>query len=154
MHQSDCQPRLLKQFGALRDGFSQENIVGRYWPLIVLTRWALTITIMIFLRDYYAQQIQCLLLISLLNWITILFTSPLKTRADNFMQGLNELMISAYLYQLIMLSDLNPGQAAKNIIAWVLLSTVIASILSGILKACYDVYQIRRNRIALKRPTA
>lgn len=119
----------------------------------MLTRWALTITIMVFLRDYYSQQIQILLVISLANWMTIVLASPFKSTADNFTQGLNELMISAYLYQLIMLSDLNPGHTLKGSIAWLLLSTVSANILSSIVKAGYDVYQIRRKRqpINLKR---
>ena len=65
---------------------------------------------------------------------------------NNWMQTLNEALISAYLYQLIMLSDLNPLEDHKANIGWLLMSTILLNTLASVIKAGYDVYQTRKRR--------
>ena len=55
----------LTRFGELHDPkISDKGTVGKYWGIIKLGRWVITLLIMVFLRDYYALQIMCLLFIS------------------------------------------------------------------------------------------
>ena len=53
-------------YGAIMVGLDSNKIAGRYWNPIYLIRWALTITIMVFLNKHSAAQIIVLLVISVI----------------------------------------------------------------------------------------
>ena len=39
-------------YGALTEGLNTNTRVGRYWTVLILSRWVLTLVIMVVLRDY------------------------------------------------------------------------------------------------------
>lgn len=72
------------------------------------------------------------------------------------MQGINEAMISFYLYELIMISDFNPDKEDfKSSIGWALLSTIFFNIAASLIKTCYSIFlnckRLQRKRSYLKK---
>lgn len=51
---------------SLLQGLSKKGTISVYWNLLILTRWTLTIAVIVYLRNYPGFQIQSLLILSLL----------------------------------------------------------------------------------------
>ena len=69
-------------YGALIEGLDNYTIAGRYWNPLNLIRWALTITIMIFLNQHNAAQILVLLVVSVIFQIIIIISNPMTDKRD------------------------------------------------------------------------
>ena len=94
---------------SLTQGLSLDgSFCGTYWNVIQLTRWSATSVILVVLRDYCSLQLMILLALSMMIQILVLATYPLKTKSDNWNLLFNEIMVSAYLYVLLSLTDFNP----------------------------------------------
>ena len=52
------------KYGTLTEGVNTGSIVGKYWNVIVLVRWSVTIIILVVLRDIPEWQIMYLLMVS------------------------------------------------------------------------------------------
>jgi Fe2+ transport system protein B len=89
----------------LVDGLNLKNNIGVYWNLLILIRWSLTNTILIILRDHNYGQILCLLVFSLVYQVLMVFGKPYNDKIENQISLFNEVMVSAYLYVLMMLTD-------------------------------------------------
>jgi hypothetical protein len=69
-------------YGAIMEGLDSDTIAGRYWNPLNLIRWALTITIMVFLNQHSASQIIILLVISVIFQIIIVISNPMSDKLD------------------------------------------------------------------------
>ena len=83
---------------------SSESIVF-FWRPLILLRQALTIIILVILRNNPALQILILLILSVLSQIMIFKYQPYDSRLTNVVTFINELAVSVYLYLSILLSD-------------------------------------------------
>jgi len=43
----------MKKYGELKSDDFKPSIIGSYWKVIVTLRWAVTLLIMVFVRDHY-----------------------------------------------------------------------------------------------------
>lgn len=96
-----------EKYGAIIDGLTLSGFVGKYWYLLVLTRWSVVSVILVALRDFSTFQIQLNILLSWFFQFIILRGKPLANKLENSMLIFNELMVSTYLYVLISLTDYN-----------------------------------------------
>lgn len=65
----------------------------------------LTSIILVFLKDYYAIQLQLMILLSLLAQLALGFGKPNEFKSDNMIAFLIEISTSIYLYVLLLLTD-------------------------------------------------
>jgi len=70
-----------------------------------LIRWALTIVIMVFLKENCVAQILDLLLISVIFQILLAIENPMIEKSDRRLTWMIEASVSIYLYVLLSLTD-------------------------------------------------
>ena len=63
---------------------------------------------------------------------------PFVRQVDNYLQLMNEAMISCYLYLLMMLTDYNSVNPFKDLIAWIMLGSIFFNISVNLFKALFD----------------
>ena len=68
-----------------------------------------TIIILVLLREYPCQELQCLIFLSQLMQIFLVQARPFPTKAEERMNLFNEVLVSLYLYGYILLSDFTYG---------------------------------------------
>jgi hypothetical protein len=108
------------------------------------------------LRDHYEFQIGLLLIISCLYQVLILVLQPLEGGPlENRLALFNELMVSSYLYLLILLSDFNYEDAFREEAGWGLLAVIFLSCFVNLGKFSFKVIvegkQACRRRLAMRR---
>ena len=69
-------------YGAIIDGLNSNTKAGRYWNPLNLTRWGLTIAIMVFLNQKSVAQIFLLLVVSVIVQIIIIISNPMTEKCD------------------------------------------------------------------------
>ncbi len=100
-----------KNYAIFKVGLKEStHWVTVYWRLLILVRWTLTNLIMIGVKDYNEFQIATLLAISVFFQILLIQGAPFENPKENKVQLFIELLISAYLYVLICLTNLNLEQ--------------------------------------------
>ena len=104
-----------------------------------MTRWVVTLLIMVLLRDYYAIQIMCLLFLSIMSSTLLVRGRPFLKPLDNYMQILNEAMICTYLYIMLILTEFNTEITFKDQIGWCLLGTIFLNVSANLLKALFVI---------------
>jgi hypothetical protein len=82
-----------------------KSLVGSYWNIIILVRWTITNAVMLLISNYPALQTQLLLGISVCFQCMILGGRPHISTFENLLALFNELMVSTYLYLLLLLTD-------------------------------------------------
>lgn len=87
------------------EGLNLNTNIGVYWNLLTLIRWSLTNFILIILRDFNYAEILILLILSYIYQFFIIIGRPYYEKQDNSISLFNEVMVSAYLYVLMMLTD-------------------------------------------------
>jgi len=92
-------------YGTLIQGLRWQGTIGLYWNLLILLRWTVTNAIMIVLCNHPEFQIGLLLYISVIFQVLIIKGRPMPSIGENLVAFFNEIMISAYLYILIILTD-------------------------------------------------
>ena len=118
----------LKKYGTLFEGVNMKNPFNKYWNIFIIVRWAATSTIIVVLRDHYEFQIGTLLLISYFFQVLILVLQPIEGGPlENRLALFNELMVSSYLYVLILLSEYNYENAFREEAGWGLLGVIFLS---------------------------
>lgn len=109
--------------------------MSRYWQVLYLGRWAGTLLIMVYLRDYYSFQISLLLVASFGLQIAAVLGKPFSERVENVFVVFNELAVCTYLYILLGLSDNSDcDQYIRERMGWGLLGTVFLSALVNFVK--------------------
>ncbi len=91
-----------------------QKYLGFYWNICVLIRWTITSFILVILKDYYALQLQSLLLVSLVTQIAIINGKPLDGPYENEIALFNEAMVCFYIYLVITLTDFNYMQTMRE----------------------------------------
>ena len=104
-----------------------------------MTRWVVTLLIMVLLRDYYAIQIMCLLFLSIMSSTLLVRGRPFLKPLDNYMQILNEAMICTYLYIMLILTEFNTEITFKDQIGWCLLGTIFLNVSTNLVKALFVI---------------
>jgi hypothetical protein len=69
----------------------------------------ITTLILVLLRDYPCQELQCLIFLSQIMQIYLVQARPFPTKAEERMNLLNEFLVTLYLYGYILLSDFTYG---------------------------------------------
>jgi hypothetical protein len=100
----------------------------------VLLRWTATMLIMTLLRYKFYLQIFLLLGISAAFQVMILGSKPMLANLDNNMLLFNEVMVSIYLYHLLILTDFMGDHDNRDSIAWSLLCIVVFTVLVNLVK--------------------
>ena len=127
------------KFGALTEGLNVNTRIGRYWNVIFLTRWLLTLIVMVTLRDYPQLQIMIMLLVSYCVQISLLLEKPMESVLENRITFVNELTVSLYLYALIPLTDFNILFTNIDILGWVAIGIVLFSVALNFSKALFSM---------------
>ena len=115
------------KFGTLTEGLNTSRAIGCYWNGLILTRWYITVLIMVTLRNYYQLQIMLNLVVSFIFQIMALGWRPMLERVDNNLSVFNESMVTLYLYLMICLTDFYGVNSFKILIGWALVATVLTS---------------------------
>ena len=92
-------------YGAIIEGLNSDTKAGRYWNPLILMRWGITISIMLFLNQHSAAQILVLLVVSVIFQIIIVISNPMTDKRDQIMTWIIEISVSIYLYILLCLTD-------------------------------------------------
>ena len=103
------------------------------------------------LRDHYEFQIGTLLLISYFFQVLILVLQPIEGGPlENRLALFNELMVSSYLYVLILLSEYNYENAFREEAGWGLLGVIFLSCFVNLGKFLFKVI-VEAKRICRRR---
>ena len=97
-------------------------------------RWTATMLIMTLLRHNFYLQIFPLLALSIGFQLMILSSKPMLSKRDNNMLLFNELMVSAYLYLLLCLTDYMVDINSRDLIGLLLLSFVVFTVFVNLVK--------------------
>ena len=92
-------------YGAIIEGLNSNKKAGRYWNPLNMIRWALTISIMVFLNQNSVAQIFILLVVSVIVQIIMVISNPMIDKREQRITWIIEINISIYLYVLLMLTD-------------------------------------------------
>jgi hypothetical protein len=107
-------------YGAITEGLNTDTLAGRYWNPLIMIRWALTISFMVFLNNNSVTQIFLLLGISLIVQIIMVVSNPLTEKRDQLLTWMIEVSISIYLYVLLSLTDFMGENTLREELGWVL----------------------------------
>lgn len=147
------QPAFKRRYGSLVKDLNTHGLVGPYWQVLSQVRWAATMIIMIFLRDFYALQMLSLLLISISFQALIILGRPFESALENAITLFNETMVAVYLYVLMILSDyfskVNPYRQQCG---WALVMILLLTICVNTMKflVCLMWTQYRRVEACFK----
>jgi hypothetical protein len=108
------------KYGKIIEGLNIQTLIGRYWNPLVLIRWALTIIIMVFLKENCVAQIFVLLLISLIFQILLANENPMLDKSDRRLTFMIEVSVSFYLYVLLSLTDMVGENTFRDESGWLL----------------------------------
>ena len=122
--------------------------VGTYWVVINQVRWIITINIMIIIRDHNEMQLMTLLFISWVFQALIILGQPMKSTFENKMTLFNEIMVSVYLYILMILTDFfaetNPYREGCG---WALVMTLLTTFSVNFIKFLVLLVQNMRSKM-------
>ena len=107
-------------FESIIKGMNTESMIGRYWNPLNLIRWALTITIMVFLNQHSFAQILVLLVISVIFQIIIVIAKPMTEISNQRIILMIEASVSIYLYILLSLTDFMGENTLRDELGWAL----------------------------------
>jgi hypothetical protein len=107
------EPEFIEKYETLTTGLNTDSIIGHYWNVIVLSRWSITSIILVFLRNHPEYQILTLYMISVFIQILIIKGRPMQDSTENKLLMFNEIMVSIYLYILLLLTDFDYQDITK-----------------------------------------
>ncbi|TNV84408.1 hypothetical protein FGO68_gene192 [Halteria grandinella] len=138
------------QYEDLIDGLNLQTTVGLYWNILIFIRWIITITIIILLRDDNSLQILTLLSLSIIFMALLQLGRPFPDLSDIRLATINELLISAYLYLLICLTDYNEKGAYRFELGLALLFLVVLCVAVNIMYVFGNLLAIGMRKLYLK----
>ncbi|TNV87954.1 hypothetical protein FGO68_gene457 [Halteria grandinella] len=143
----------VSKYGTILEGMNLKSVVGRNWSVLVMIRWTVTSVIMVVWRDLYNIQVQTLLVISIVFLMLINLGEPFKVRIDNYMSSFNEVMVSAYLYtiMMLMLTDQNQSEELRDQLGTVLIVIISVSSIINVAKFIIMLTKAIRELLKQKR---
>ena len=108
----------------------------------MLSRWLLTLIVMVVSRDYPQLQIMIMLLVSFFVQVCLLLGRPMKSALDDRISFVNELTVSFYLYALIPLTDFNILFTNTEVFGWVAIGTILFSVAVNFSKSLFCMGRI------------
>ncbi|TNV86619.1 hypothetical protein FGO68_gene15456 [Halteria grandinella] len=123
------------RYSTLIEGLnSNQNNFAAYWTVWTLAKWSLMCFVLILLADYPGQQLQLLVVLSMLSTTIQLASNPMDPFAENLICLFNEIMATIYLYTLIGLAIASDNIVSRENIGIALISILLLSLLINILK--------------------
>ena len=101
-------------FSILTQELSLKGATGTYWKVLILLRWTLVSSVLVFLRNNSDFQIIINLILSGLYTYLMLNNPPYSDPRQNKIMLFNELMTSAYIYTLFAMTDFNLDYESKE----------------------------------------
>jgi len=146
---------IFSQFGLLIDGLNPVNLQSTplvlYWKLLYLIRCILTVSLLIFLRDYPALQV---ILLQLLSFLTLLIYCKYHIYFDswdNRMQVLNESAVFIYQYLLLSLLDDSASIDTRQLLGWCLALVQLSTVTCNVARLCHKIIVVARVKIVKMR---
>jgi hypothetical protein len=121
------------EYPLLADGLNLKTRTGRYWQLLIIGRWIITVLVLVHLRDYPAIQIQLKLVLSVFFQMIALHGKP-------FVSKLDETFIVTYLLALMGISDFNHEMEDKEIVGQVPMVAVFMNVAVNFIKFFINVF--------------
>ncbi len=110
------------------------KLTGRlsfFWKPLTLLRWVVTLVILLVLRDYPEFQIVFLIFASFIFQMLLILIKPL---IDNHIALFNEVMVSTYLYTLMLLTDMMGDNSHRDSIGLALTLIIVITVAVNLLK--------------------
>ena len=127
----------VESFSVLTQDLSLKGATGTYWRVLMLLRWTLVSSVLVFLRNHSDFQIITNLILSGLYTCLMLNNPPYADPSQNKIMLFNELMTSVYLYTLYAMTDYNMDKESKETFGIVLFGIVLGTISINILIMLY-----------------
>ncbi|TNV73780.1 hypothetical protein FGO68_gene11866 [Halteria grandinella] len=86
---------------SLTEGLNQSSPLGIFYTPLTLLKWSLLSATLVLLRDYPAQQLQLLYLLSLASSILQITGKPQAQPAEQWISTFNEVMTTVYIVSVI-----------------------------------------------------
>ena len=120
----------IERYGTLTDELNIHSLIGRYWNIYICARWTTVSIIYVVMRDYPTFQIGLLYLLSIATQCLLIRGRPLE---DGICISLfNEIMVCAFLLNLIPLTDYNDGASDDQ-------RAMVGDCLLGVVLTCLGV---------------
>ncbi|TNV86987.1 hypothetical protein FGO68_gene1174 [Halteria grandinella] len=146
-HRKDLESSVFtKKYGTILEGLrlstnSLRSSIIPYFNILVLFRWGIQITLLVFLYEHPSLQIISLLALSLAFTIMVLLFQPYQSFPgyfkinENDFKVFNEMMVSYYLFAMMLLTDFNSDDDIRSSAGVCELSIICLSVFCNILKA-------------------
>ncbi|TNV86341.1 hypothetical protein FGO68_gene4599 [Halteria grandinella] len=125
---------LQTQWTPLIEGVNMQSLIGKYWTIITLVKWAILSLTLVFLKDYPTFQLSVVWYLLLVSQILIIKGRPYSSQIENKLSIFNDIMASLYLYGLYALSEPMGRNESKEQCGLALLSLVLATIVVNVIK--------------------
>jgi hypothetical protein len=112
------------KFSTLTDDVRTDSLISSLHVFIMVTKWLLTIVSLTVYIDLPALQIGTSFLFSMIYQIYLITVWPHVSRLSNWLDLFNELMVTAYLYGSMSLTDLQLSYQSKLWTSWYLISVI------------------------------
>jgi hypothetical protein len=125
-----------------------------YYPFI-LTRWILTVLVLVVLRDFFALQLLLLYVLSLTSQYLLVHVKPMRDMSENYLGVFNEFTVQIYIYLMIGLSEYNCVNQYREELGFGLVAIILVSLAISVLKfltqlvialvkICLELYEERK----------
>jgi hypothetical protein len=111
----------------------KNGILASLWNIIILVKWAMTIIILIFLREYPGIEVVLLLYIQIVYQALFVWAKPFEDKSSYILTLVNESMITFYLYATLSLTDfvttdnVQVQLAIRLYSGWLLLAAILST---------------------------
>ncbi|TNV87986.1 hypothetical protein FGO68_gene14821 [Halteria grandinella] len=143
----------IQRFDSLYQDLKTQTLEQSACSTLEIVKLQITIVVLLYMRDYPALQIMVLFYISMLYQAYLIYYRPYQARSQNFLQFLNEFLVTVYLITLITLTDYQQVSNFKIFSGWALIanyafcftiniSVIVVNFLKGI---CLLIHKKVRN---------
>ncbi|TNV86604.1 hypothetical protein FGO68_gene12424 [Halteria grandinella] len=130
----------FRKFNTITVGLKDLKLSQEAWHCISLFKWALTIIVLVQMREYPAQQIQILLVTSVAYQAYLIKVQPYDIALENKMCLYNESLVSIVLYFYIIATEYNKVIEMRDYSGYGILAAIGACVLVNLTKFIIEVY--------------
>jgi hypothetical protein len=142
-------PAFVEKFGTLTEGLRGKSFMSQQWNIFLMIRWSLTAIIVVIIRNHPNFQISLLMSLTICWQCMIVYSMPFEEYYSNHWGMLNELLVSLYLYALMVLFLFGQGRypdSFRDGIGWVLIAIVIASVSLNFINFIVSIVRLLRRK--------